>query len=319
MFNKLAKHLSAKDIASFRYSEWMTLGVACGVAFVLWYAVGRIVGLPGAGGHATLLLRDAPGAGIFVVAIAWPVIALVATLLAGTVRGDAGVFAASIGLLYLPTHGGDARDALLAANGTPSVYLTMAVEVLLLGAIAVLIVEGISRFLRRSTSTQTARGVAPPPPHSAAHEYLADHPEPDTLADRLTAVFGQALATLIFTMFLVQTPLKGQAIVGAGVAAMLAAMLSHYLYGVRGAAPYVAGTIIAAVAGYLYNYYNPAALAIGDAKGILAGPARVLPLHYATLGVAGAIFGYWSSTVWKVQAKQKNEHSVPAERTSAAR
>ena len=119
-------------------------------------------------------------------------------------------------------------------------------------------------------------------------------------------------ATLIFTMLIVQTPLKGQAIVGVGAAAMLAAMLSHYLYGVRGAAWYVAGTILAGVAGYLYNYFNPAALAIGDAKGILAGPARVLPLHYATLGVAGAIFGYWTSTVWKVQAKQKSEHASAA-------
>jgi hypothetical protein len=99
-------------------------------------------------------------------------------------------------LLYLPTHGGDARDALLVADASPTVYLTMAFEVLLLGAVAVAVVELVSRPLRGPSfdARESARWAPPArrrpqarPAALAAHiEFCSNvhHPRPDTLADR---------------------------------------------------------------------------------------------------------------------------------------
>ena len=54
---------------------------------------------------------------------------------------------------------------------------------------------------------------------------------------------------------------------------------------------------------YGWTYLHPDGYAIGDVGGLLAGPARVLPLHYASAGVAGTLYGYWIAQVWAGEAE----------------
>jgi hypothetical protein len=71
--------------------------------------------------------------------------------------------------------------------------------------------------------------------------------------------------------------------------------------------------MLAGVIAYLYTaMFNPAGHAVGEVRGLLAGAARPLPLHYASLGVAGTIFGYWSSVVWHASQKAKQEETAAA-------
>jgi hypothetical protein len=120
-------------------------------------------------------------------------------------------------------------------------------------------------------------------------------------------VLAQAVATLVLMMFLGQSPLNGQAMAAAAGAGLLGTLIIHQAYGTRGSAAYVIGTMLAGIAAYIYTHFNDTGLAIGDVRGLLAGPARSRPLHSATAGVAGTIFGYWISVVWKANRLAASE------------
>jgi hypothetical protein len=215
-------------------------------------------------------------------------------LLVGRIRFEAGLFCCLIGLITLPAHGGDIRNALLS-NG-PGVYITLAIESLLLGISIIATCVILDRM-------RTGRLLAPPA--------IASEGDPDTMTDRITAVLVQALVTIALLTILCQSPAKGQTLATACMASMLAAMLVHQIYVVRGSIWYIAGTMLASVIAYIYTgLMSPGGAEIGATGGFVAGAARPLPLHYATLGCAGAIFGYWSSLVWHAAKKAKELESA---------
>ncbi|HEX8324452.1 MAG TPA: hypothetical protein VF595_11130 [Tepidisphaeraceae bacterium] len=248
------------------------------------YAVSRYVlgllGLPAVPNVSALLLQDQPLYGPLVVLMLTVVLTLLARPLVGQVRYDAPLFCAVVGLLALPVHGGDVRNALLN-SGSPSVYLRMAVELLILGVAVFL---GYFALYRGADVTTPAdMDTIPPAPV-----------DEDSATDRVAAVAVQTVVTLAILSILGQSPLKGQAMFGVALAGGLGAWLTYKTRIVRGSVWYVAGTLLAGLIAYAWTFFQPEGLPLGDTRGYLAGAARSLPIHYATAGVAGTIYGYWA-------------------------
>ena len=254
--------------------------------YVVWYYIYKTCGLPNIPQISSLLLHQG-FVGVVITAILMPVLAVVCTAGLGRIRPEAGVFCATLGLLALPTHGGDIRNALLDA-GSFNVFLTMAIEQILLW-----IIVGGSLLAAESLGHRL-------------HAKFTETEEGETTSDRLTVIGSQAAAVLILMAFVGQSPVKGQAMVGLGVAAMGSAILIHQSYKLAGAFWYVTGTMLAGLVAYLWGRFTQSGADIGDVSGWLAGPARSLPLHYASIGAGGTIYGYWISMTWE-ETKQVPE------------
>lgn len=251
-------------------------------SYVISRALFSLLGLPAIPKISTLLLQDQP---IYAPLIAMAVLVGLTLLAIPFVRGirhDAPVFCAAIGLLALPTHSGDMRNALLDA-GTASVYGKMIIE------LALLTVAIFAAYLVLGKRTPPVVNELDPAAAAAVEE-----PQIDTMADRLMVVGVQALVTIGLLALLGQSPVKGQAIIGVALAGGLASWLTYKSRVVRGSAWYVAGTLLAGAAAYAWTGLHPEGIELGDTRGYLAGAARSLPLHYATAGVAGTIYGYWA-------------------------
>ena len=248
-----------------------------GAALILFVACGWILsffGLPAIPHISSLLTHGQPFYAIVIVGIVYVLAAIIARPTVGGIRPDAALFCAAIAMLALPTRGGDIRNALLD-SGSPSVFIAMTIELIVLSGF-VLLASLISRPKPIVTGTAQA----------------------DSTNDRLTVVGVQALAMLILLSLIGQSPLKGQSITCAAAAGLIATLIVHQSYRVTGSICYLAGTLLAGVVAYVWSYFNHAALPLGDTSGLLAGAARSLPLHYATAGVAGTIYGYWISGSW---------------------
>ena len=262
-------------------AEKMTLVVAAVACFAVWKFVLAAAGLPSEIHISTLLLHQGV-AGVIAVAVLMPVLTIVMTALLGRLRPEAGIFCVVLGLIALPTRGGDIRNALLNA-GSYSIYLTMAIEQTVLWVIvgaSLLLAERLGPTLG-AKFTETEAG--------------------ETNNDRLTVVFSQAAAVLILMVFVGQSPVKGQAMIGLALASFGATLAIHQSYRVAGAIWFVTGTMLAGFVAYVWGRFFVSGTDIGDVHGLLAGPARSLPLHYATTGVAGTIYGYWTSMTWQAR------------------
>lgn len=253
------------------------------ICYALWFAVLTSANIPAEHRISTSLLLKQPGYGIALVVIGIPLLSVLGSIAVGRIRFEAGLFCALIGLVVLPARGGDIRNTLLDA-GSGAVYLRLAIETAIL--LAAIVASYV--ILLRLESTKLL----------AFREPQTDK-DPDTTGDRVTALIAQAVCTLIIAMLLGQSPAKGQAMATACIAGMLSSMMIHQTYAVRGSIWYVAGTMLAGIAAYLYCAYNPVGAEIGAVRGFAAGAAQSLPLHYASLGAAGAIFGYWVSVIWR--------------------
>jgi hypothetical protein len=258
--------------------------------------LGQLVQMPVKPQEWASIISGGPWIGIPALAVGMVAIAFLATLLVGRIRFEAALFCCAIGLVVIPARGGTIQDALLNA-GTSSLHISLAIETALLGAIVV------GTYLLM----QIAR------PGYVLAPLQSSDADPDTTSDRVTVVVAQAVSTLVMLMIICQSAEKGQTLAGVCLGAMLAAMFMHQTYSVRGAVWYISGTMLAGVVAYLYTgLFSPAGFEIGEVRGLLAGAARPLPLHYASLGIAGAIFGYWSSTVWHAAKKARQAEAQTA-------
>lgn len=261
------------------------LAVAGVAAYVVFLAVFGLLGLPALPKISSLLLQGQPIYAIVVVWIGIVAMALLMRPLVGRVRFEAPVFCAAVGLLALPTHGGDFRHALIEAAG-PAVYLRMAVELLLLATAvaAAYLTLGVGRSNQPTLN-----------PDDPANLPAVEVESQDTAVDRLAAVGIQTIVVIALLSFLGKSPLKGQALCGLALASGLAAWVTYKTRQVDGSVWSVAGTLLAGLIAYGYSFVQPDGLAIADVKHALAGAAYSLPLHYASAGVAGAIYGYWTA------------------------
>ncbi|MDB5325863.1 MAG: hypothetical protein JWM57_1432 [Phycisphaerales bacterium] len=262
-------------------SQKVILGATAIASYVIARSVFGLAGLPSLPGISSLLLQGQPFYAPIVAIIVLIGLTILARPFVGGIRHDAPLFCAAIGLLALPTHSGDSRNALLDA-GSAGVYIKMIVE------IAMLAVGLTVAYIALGPTTPLVVTELDPsgPPE--------EEPVIDTAGDRLAAIGVQTLVVIALLSLLGQSPLKGQAMIAVALAGGLGAWVSFKTRVVRGSVWYVAGTLLAGVIAYAWTYLHPEGLPLGDTRGYLAGAARSLPLHYATAGVAGTIYGYWA-------------------------
>jgi hypothetical protein len=277
--------------------------VAC---YALWRLLLQSASIPAEPEFFASLLADQPINALLLTAVGIPLMALLASVIVGRIRFEAGLFCALIGLIYLPASGGTSRSLLLRSSG-PGIYLQLAVEL----AVLLGIIVATHVLLRRMPGQRLLTAPS------------GETPKRESMNEGLLAMGAQTLCTLVILMFIGQSPDKGQTMAAVATAALLSTLAVHYSYAVRGGLWYVSGTLLAGIVAYIYTYFRPAGMEIGEVRGMLAGAARSLPLHYATAGAAGALFGYWTSVVWHsakndVAEMKKSGDSGTTESTSTS-
>lgn len=283
----------------------LSLGAAAACA-MFWFA-GRWFGIPRHEGfEVSLALQPTPAADFVLTGVVLCAATLVATAIAGSVRFDAGLFAASIGLAALSVRGGALRYVTQGAAG-PGVFLAMALETAVLGALLGLAWLGLWLLHRRGRLLG-----------DALRDGLQDQPHPT--GDRMLALTTQAGTMAVLVLFLARTDDKKQVLAAVALGSFLATLVAYSVAPVRPSAWYWAGPIVVGVFGHVAAYFawrtaTPVDWKSGMGGGTLGPLARPLPLDYASLGTAGAILGYWMSRQWQ---RAKELENAPESKATAA-
>jgi hypothetical protein len=284
---------------AFSRAQKLLLAGGIVVAVVVSELVQWILGAAPIRGHsASLFQRGAPVNTLVAAVTAIVAGVALATLLVGRVRADAGIFCVAVALLAFRLDGGAGREALLAGNGRAAFSL-LAGELTILAVVLL----ATSAFLRRLASAG-----ALPDDHSADGATL----EPETLDQKFLCTATVAVVMTASMMLLCQSDWPGQAVWATLISGFAAAWCAFRFVPVAPSAWLWAGPLVAGIVGYLYTgLYGWQNAAIGQPEGMLAALARPMPLDYASVGVAGAMLGYW------VGRRQLHERQVEAERLAA--
>jgi hypothetical protein len=260
-------------------SARVALTVAAAMSCLIFAAGCRLCDLPTLPGFdGSLLLQPSPSA-VIVIAILLLVATLVGTVLAGAIHFEAGLFAGAFGLMIFSLRCGTIQSVLFESGGTSSVYFRLVAEVVILGVIL-----GVAWMILR----QLARMVS--------HPDVATQPSDATLLDGLTALAAQAVVTAVIIEVLCQAPAKNQCLASVGIASMLGSIVAYKYAPARPSFWFWVGPLLVGIVGYALGAMGQVTnLATGTPTGMFAPLARPLPVDYASLGVAGAIFGYWTS------------------------
>lgn len=242
-----------------------------------WFGVPVLPGFDG-----SILEQPNPVVAFLTIAILLMIGLLVGTVLAGAVRFEAGLFAATLGLAAISVRCGTMQSVLLETGGNESVYISMTVHLIIFAAFIV----GLWALLWLLGRANPAC-VNPAAPRDA-------DPTESALVNRLTAAITQVVATAVFMMFLCQTEAKNQALASVAIASFLGAVIAYKYSPVRPSIWYWSGPLIVGLIGYILAAMGQDAnLAIGSPTGTFSALARPLPIDYASVGTAGAILGYW--------------------------
>jgi hypothetical protein len=259
----------------------LTIGsIACWIAFAV---IARLIGVPEVPHfQASLLAGDSAIVAIVVTAVAFVACVLIGSLLAGAVHFEGGLFCAAVGMLALSTRGGAMKYVLMYAGGR-GVFATLLVELVLLAA-CVGVGWNVLLYLRNAG-------------------YLHGEPlrddDPDALpAQGAMALVGQIIVMIFLMALLAQTDKKAQVIWAVGISSFLAALAAHSLFPARPSVWFWSAPLIVGGLGYTLAWFGGAPGVGGTIGGLLPALARPLPLDYAGAGVAGALYGYWTSRKW---------------------
>jgi hypothetical protein len=259
-----------------RIALTIAAAVSC-LIFAIACRIFRIPSLPGYDG--IFFLQPSPIADILIVGVLVIVATLVCTVLAGAVHFEGGFFAAAFGLIAITLRCGTIQSVLFEANGSQTVFVRLTIELLLLGAIlaiAWLMLRQIARALRG---------------------YDAVTPISDSgLLNNLTATAAQVVITGVILMVLCQSEAKNQCLASVGIASTIGTILAYKYASTHVSFWYWIGPLIVGIIGYaLAAAGQDGTLAIGYPTGMFAPLSRPLPLDFASVGVAGAILGFWAS------------------------
>jgi hypothetical protein len=277
----------------------LLLTLAATVACVMFWFAGAWFGMPEHRGYeASLALQSKPAAHLMLTGIVLCAATAVGTAVAGSIRFDAGLFAAAVGLAALRVRGGPMRAVTQAAPGR-GVFLVMAVELLVLGALLGLAWFGLWLMYRRGRHAG-----------DALRDGLQD--QPHAPGERVFALVAQAASMAVLVLLLARTDETKQVLAAVAVASFAATLIAYAISPVRPSVWYWAGPVVVGIAGYLAAYsawgsVPPVAWKSGAGGSFLAPLARPLPLDYASLGTAGAILGYWTSRQWQRAKELENE------------
>jgi hypothetical protein len=253
-----------------------SLTIAAGAACLIFAIGAQQFGLPILPGFdGSVLAQPASLVALVVIAMMLAGSTLVGTIIARTVHFEAGLFSAAFGLMVLSLRCGTIQSVLFESGGSQMVYLRLVFELILLGAILVGIWFALCKF----------QGLQAP-----------DKEEPSTV-NNLTATLAQTASTAVFILLFCQSEAKNQCLASVGLASLIGSMLAYKYAPTRPSIWYWIGPLIVGVIGYaLAALGQDANLNIGLPSGTFAALARPLPLDYASVGVAGAIMGYWMMT-----------------------
>lgn len=262
------------------------LGAGALACMLLFWAASRQFGIPATPGYAASLLQQpSPGVAIVITLLTFVACVFVGTTFAARVHRDAGLFCACIGLAVLSARGGPMRYVLFDGGGK-SVYLMLAGEVVVLGAMLAAAWIAIDRFVARREQD--------------------DEPNPTEQSYFTTVV--QVLLMIALMSLLAQSDSKAQATCAVAASALVATLVANWFAPVN-ASPWLwAGPLVVGLIGYVSCYFRPGAIEVGRTGGYFAALARPLPLDYASLGVAASMVGYWMSRGWHERA-----HAIPAD------
>ena len=200
--------------------------------------------------------------------------------------------------------------AVTQAAAGRDVFLAMAVELIVLGALLGLSWFGLWLLYRRGRLTG-----------DALRDGLRD--QPHAPGERVFALLVQAGVMAVLVLLLARTDEKKQVLAAVAIASFCATLVAYAVSPVRPSVWYWAGPILVGVVGYLAAYGSwPSIPALAMKSGV-GGPrlmplARPLPLDYASLGTAGAILGYWTSRQWQRAKELEKENVFAAPNTGPA-
>lgn len=283
--------------------EKTVLAIASAACAFLFLLASRWFGLPRHPGYE-MSLAQGPTAAVDLLLVG--VIVFTATgigaVIAGSIRFDAGLFAAAVGLAALSCRGGPMRHVTQAAAGR-AVFLALAVELFILGALLGLCWFGLWLLYRRGRLAG-----------DAARDGLRD--QPHAIGERLVALLTQGGVMAVLVLLIARTDEKKQVLAAVGIASFVATLLAYAVSPVRPSVWYWAGPVVVGVAGYAAAYFtwgstDPLVWKSGTGGGALAALARPLPLDYASLGTAGAIAGYWTSRQWQRAKELETQPDAP--------
>jgi hypothetical protein len=257
----------------------IALTIAAGVSCLIFAFAGRLFQIPSLpGSDGIFFLQPSPIAVILIVAVLLIVSTLVCTVLAGAVHFEAGLFAAAFGLIAITLRCGTIQSVLFEANGSQTVFIHLIIELLLLGVILIvawLMLRQIARALRGYDAVTL----------------ISD----SGLLNNLTATAAQVVISGVILMILCQSDAKDQCLASVAIASTVGSILAYKYAATRVSFWYWIGPLIVGIIGYAIALVGQdATLSIGYPTGMFAPLARPLPLDYASVGVAGAILGFWS-------------------------
>ena len=253
----------------------------------------------------SILHEPSPTVSFLVVGVALVICVLLCTLVAGSVRFDAGLFCAAAGGIALSIRCGTVGDVLrhhASRPGGATVFIAFAAELVLLYGVLGLAWSVLWLLHRQDylKADQFRDGV---------------EDTRDWVALKAAALVMQAGGMALLMMLMAQTDSKTQVLWAVGVSAYLATTFAHYLYPVSPSAWLWAGPLVVGLAGYVLAYFNIDAgdplWRTGQLRFTLAPLARALPIDYATAGTAGAILGYWMSRRWYRQRLAESGENSP--------
>jgi len=259
-------------------SDRIALAIAVGVSYLIFAAASKYFDLPILPGFdGSIICQPSPLAAFVIVAVALAVATLVGTVLAGAVRFEAGLFAAAFGLMAFSLRCGTMQSVLLESGGNESVFVRLAVEMLILGVFLAALWAMLLRLARAAYG----------PPSNPQEKRSG-------LLNNLTATIAQTISTGILMFILCQSEAKYQALASIGIASWLGSMIAYKYAPTRPSIWYWVGPLLVGLIGYILAAMGQDTnLNIGSPAGTFAALARPLPVDYASLGTAGAILGYW--------------------------
>ena len=258
----------------------------------------RLFVVPQVRGFSPSLVQNSPPTlGLLAAALAIVTGVAVCTLLAGRIRPDAGVFSAAVALLALRLHAGPTRLALM--DGGKTALIGLAIELAVVGLAL------IGSFLVLRTLVR-GRFLPDDPDRDGAHL-----PE-EKIDQKLLCTATTAVVMAVIMMLLSQSDAPGQALWSVLLASWLATWCSFRFAPVTPSIWYWMAPILLGVVGYLWTALNGSATAnIGIPGGFLASIARAAPLDYASVGVAGALVGYWTGRRYLKERAEAEAQTPP--------
>jgi hypothetical protein len=293
-----------------RFVDKLRIVAGCAVAVWLMRTVGWYVISPADSEMGlTFLLNDQPlisaWIGILLLSL---VSSVLGTVISGRRLPEAGMLVGCVGLAALVARGGTMQDVLAYHAGTDEasrqkLMLLMMVDTGLWAAILVanwLAVTAAFRWLWKAPfHFQLTGGQSSAKPSDGKAPDTAEHARAGWLASGATAI---AALFLMYTAFGRQAEapvLRGQIFGALFLGFWVIVMAVRYFVAIHDSRWYAAAPLLVALAAFALGYFNAdMSWALPPFRELASTPphmlARALPVEYLTVGLAGAIMGFWS-------------------------